>query len=74
MSKEKIVCPFEVGDMVTFTPSARTRGHYQDIERFGVCIGQSLAIAEVREDCYLYFAGGKGGWPWNEFTKSVGSV
>ena len=66
-------CPFVVGDLVTFTPSERTRGHYQDIERFGVHIGQTLAITEIREGCYLYFSGDIGGWPWNEFTKATAS-
>ena len=63
-------CPFLVGDSVRFTPSERTLGHYQDIERFGVKPGQVLAIAEIRDGCFLYFASGTGGWPWTEFTRA----
>jgi len=33
-------CPFNVGDHVRFTPSQRTSGLYQDIERFGVAVGK----------------------------------
>ena len=68
MTEKPISCPFAVGDWVKFAPSERTRGHYQDIESFGVPVGAVLPIAEIREDCYLYFASGIGGWPWNEFT------
>jgi hypothetical protein len=65
-------CPFIIGDSVTFDPTPRTSGLHQDIERFGVRIGESLLIAEIREDTYLYFDGGAGGWPWNEFRLSEG--
>jgi hypothetical protein len=61
-------CPFGVGDLVRFTPSARTCGTYQDIERFGVAVGEVVRIAQIRDGTYLYFANGVGGWPWNEFT------
>jgi len=63
-------CPFQVGDSVRFTPSERTLGHYQDIERLGVKPDAVLTIAEIREGCYLYFAYGAGGWPWTEFTQA----
>ena len=63
-------CPFLVGDRVTFTPSERTRGHYQNIEGFGVRIGETLVVREVRDGIYLYFDNGAGGWPWNEFAKA----
>ncbi len=68
---QTVACPFVVGDLVTFTPSKRTLGHYQDIEHFGVRVGETLAISEIRESCYLYFSGGSGGWPWNEFTRAT---
>jgi len=71
MQQEQVLCPFSVGDLVTFTPSERTRGLYQNIDGFGVHIGDTLAIAEIRDGCYLYFSGGVGGWPWNEFTKAI---
>jgi len=61
-------CPFEVGDLVKFTPSERTQGLYQDIERFGLAIGQQAEIREIQEDTYLYFDARAGGFPWNEFT------
>ena len=60
-------CPFSIGDLVRFTPSQRTVGHYQDIERFGVRINQELVIVEIKDGVYLYFDNGAGGWPWNEF-------
>jgi len=60
-------CPFVVGDVVRFTPSNRTRGHYQDIERFGVKVGQELPIRYIKDGTYLYFENDSGGWPWNEF-------
>jgi hypothetical protein len=63
-----INCPFKVGDTVIFTPSARTQGLYQDIERFGIKINQSMKIIEIRDNTYLFFEGGIGGWPWNEFA------
>jgi hypothetical protein len=65
-------CPFVLGDSVTFDPAPRTLSLYQDIERFGVRIGESQPIAEIREGTYLYFAGGAGGWPWSEFRLSEG--
>ncbi len=61
-------CPFVVGDKVRFTPSARTRALYQDPERFGLKIGSESIIREIREETYLYFDHGAGGFPWNEFT------
>ena len=61
-------CPFKVGDHVRFTPSQRTSGLYQDLERFGVAVGKVYQIKAVKDGLYLYFAGAKGGWPWNEFT------
>ena len=71
MNAPQSICPFAIGNRVTFTPSTRTKGHYQDIERFGVQIGETLKITEIREGCYLYFEGGVGGWPWNEFTTAA---
>lgn len=61
-------CPFRVGDTVRFSPSERTLGHYQDPGRFGIEPGAELVIKEIREDTYLYFDRGAGGWPWNEFS------
>lgn len=66
MSKTK--CPFKVGDIVRFTPSKRTRGLYQDVERFGIKTNQEAKIKEIRQGAYLYFEEGIGGMPWNEFT------
>jgi hypothetical protein len=63
-------CPFSVGDAVVFAPSARTAGRYQDIERFGVRVGEVRTIVEIREGTYLYFEGGAGGWPWSEFRRA----
>ncbi|MHB1381616.1 MAG: hypothetical protein ACYCXJ_05275 [Thermoleophilia bacterium] len=61
-------CPFSVGDLVRFTPSNRTRGLYQDIERFGLKEGQVARIAEIHDGTYLFFDKEVGGFPWNEFT------
>jgi hypothetical protein len=61
-------CPWSIGDFVRFTPTERTQGQYQDIERFGVKIGQELEIKKVKNGVYLYFESEAGGWPWNEFT------
>jgi hypothetical protein len=63
-------CPFRVGQLVRFTPSERTRGLYQSIEGFGVEPGAEQPITEIRDGVFLYFAGGSGGWPWNEFTSA----
>jgi hypothetical protein len=62
-------CPFQVGDYVRFTPSERTVGLYQDIERFGVAAGKVYQIKSIKDGVYLYFGPEKGGWPWNEFTQ-----
>ena len=64
MSKK---CPYKIGDEVQFTPSKRTQGLYQDIEKFGLQINQVATIEEIRDGVYLYFSGKKGGFPWNEF-------
>ncbi len=61
-------CSFIVGDVVRFTPKERTKGQYQNIERFGVKIGQDLPITNVKDDTYLYFENDIGGWSWTEFT------
>ena len=66
----KTKCPFKVGDKVQFTPSKRTIGLYQNIERFGVRVGEVLTITEIKDGTYLYFNSNKGGWPWNEFTRA----
>jgi len=66
---EQVACPFSIGDKVRFTPSQRTKGLYQNIEGFGVRIGEKCFIKEIREGMYLYFEGSAGGRPWNEFTK-----
>lgn len=60
-------CPFETGDLVRFTPSERTRGHYQNIERFGIAPNEVREVKAIKDDIYLYFEGEVGGWPWNEF-------
>jgi hypothetical protein len=65
---KKETCPFKAGDHVRFTPSDRTKGLYQDIERFGVKENEVVEIKSIKDDVYLYFDSGKGGWPWNEFT------
>lgn len=65
-------CPFRVGDRVIFTPSERTRGLYQNIESFGVRLGETLVIREIKNGLYLYFDDGAGGWPWTEFTMLEG--
>jgi len=67
----KTKCPFKVGDKVRFTPSKRTIGLYQNIERFGVLAGEVLTITEIKDGTYLYFSSNKGGWPWNEFTRAA---
>jgi len=61
-------CPYDVGDMVRFTPSERTKGLYQDVERFGLAIGEEAVIREIRDDVYLYFDDEAGGFAWNEFS------
>jgi len=61
-------CPFSVGDIVRFSPSGKTRNHYQDSAGFGVETGQELAIRSIKDGMYLYFDKDAGGWPWNEFT------
>jgi len=63
-------CPFLIGDRVRFTPSERTKGLYQNIENFGVKVGEVRTIREIRDDIYLYFENGEGGWPWTEFVKA----
>ena len=69
MIDDSIKCPFAVGDWVRFSPSDRTQGLYQDVEVFGVKIGEAVQITEIRDGCYLYFANG-GGWPWTEFFRA----
>lgn len=61
-------CPYSVGDKVRFTPSERTKGLYQDIERFGLELNQVATIREIRHGIYLYFDDERGGLPWNEFS------
>ena len=70
MKPRRTRCPYSAGDAVTFNPSERTQGLYQDIERFGVRVGETLVIEEIRDGMYLYFKGGIGGWPWNEFSRA----
>jgi hypothetical protein len=65
---KKKPCPFQVGDYVRFTPSKRTLGLYQNIERFGVPLGEVRQIQAIKDGLYLYFGPDQGGWPWNEFT------
>jgi hypothetical protein len=65
----KSQCPFSIGDLVRFTPSRRTKGLYQDIGRFGLMPNETAVVREIREGIYLYFDEGRGGFPWNEFTR-----
>jgi hypothetical protein len=65
------ICPFRVGDRVVFSPSERTRGLYQDIDAFGIRIGEERIIVDIRDGTYLYFEDGAGGWPWNEFEAAA---
>ena len=60
-------CPFSVGDCVRFVPSSRTKGLYQNLDRFGLKIGEIARIKEIRDGIFLYFEEGRGGFPWNEF-------
>ena len=64
-------CPFKIGDRVVFSPGTRTRGLYQNIERFGMTVGAEYVVREVREGMYLHSDGGADGWPWNEFTRAA---
>lgn len=64
-------CPYRVGDYVRFTPSERTRGLYQDIQRFGIAPGKVYQIISIKDGLYLYFEGDQGGWPWNEFSAAT---
>ena len=59
-------CHFKVGQAVRFTPSTRTKGLYQDPDRFGIIENQIYEITEIRDGTHLYFEEG-GGWPFNEF-------
>ncbi len=61
-------CPFSIGQSVVFTPSPRTSGLYQVIEMFGMEVGKTYVVREIRDDMYVYTDNGAGGWPWNEFT------
>jgi hypothetical protein len=61
-------CPFSVGDTVRFTPSERTKGHYQGITQFGIAPDEEKKITRIKDNLYLYFDENAGGWPWNEFT------
>ena len=61
-------CPYNVGDVVRFTPSERTKGLYQNIERFGLSEGDEATVREIRDGVYLYFDNDAGGFPWNEFS------
>jgi len=61
-------CPYNVGDVVRFTPSERTKGLYQNIERFGLSEGDEATVREIRDGIYLYFDNDAGGFPWNEFS------
>lgn len=63
---QSAVCPYKVGDLVGFCPSERTRGHYQDVEGFGLRVGEVAEIKSIKDGIYLYFEQG-GGWPWTEF-------
>lgn len=62
-------CPFSIGELVRLTPSERTKGLYQDIEHFGLQPNETAVVREVRYGIYLYFDNGRGGFPWNEFTR-----
>lgn len=61
-------CPYDVGDVVRFTPSERTKGLCQHFERFGLAIGKELPIQEIRDEMFLYFDNGAGGFAYNEFS------
>jgi hypothetical protein len=61
-------CPFKIGDIVKFTPSVRTLGLYQNIEKFGIKPNEVIEISEIKDGIYIYAKSGKGGWPWNEYT------
>lgn len=60
-------CPFHVGDTVRFVPNSRTMMLYQDVSGFGIRPGEVAKIVCIKDDTYLYFENGAGGWPWNEF-------
>lgn len=66
MQNQPQECPYVVGDVVRFCPSERTRGHYQDVERFGLKVGEEAKIKSIEDGIYLKFDEG-GGWPWTEF-------
>ncbi len=71
MLKKQIMnekCPYNIGDKVKFSPFERTERLYQNIERFGLKVCQIAIIQEIRDDVYLYFENGTGGFLWNEFT------
>ena len=64
-------CPFKVGDMVKFTPSSRTRGHYQNVEQLtGLKANDVGKITEIRGGIYLDLDNGRGGFPWEEFSSA----
>ncbi len=42
-------CSYKVGDKVKFKPSERKRGLYQDIDSFGISIGEVITVGEIIE-------------------------
>lgn len=62
-------CPFKIGDVVKFTPSERTLGWHQDIERFGLKQNETAEIKRIKDYKYLYFENDKGGFHWQEYSQ-----
>jgi hypothetical protein len=48
--------PFEIGNVVRFAPSEGTRSLYQNIERFGVAIGEEAEVKSIRDNVYAWSA------------------
>jgi hypothetical protein len=74
MKEADTSCPFKIGDRVRFVPGPRTRGLYQDVEAFGVSIGEVREVVRIKDDTYLHLEGGAGGWPWTEFESEDGKI
>jgi hypothetical protein len=69
--EETSKCPFNVGDIVRFTPCTETRGLSEVIQHSGLKINETGKIGEIRGGVFLYFEDGRGGFPWKEFSPVI---
>jgi hypothetical protein len=71
MTDEKAANPFNIGDVVVFSPSEHTVGReWSSFDRVRLKPGDVGVVTRIEKEDYLYLDDGRGGFHWESFKKA----